>query len=189
MVASGRCVLWRQTAPRGTPRAKAWSSGPSGSLGNSSRVLRPSRHTRIRIAVTGHDPPDASLENRVGGERWRHEDQRGVGAGFGDGVHDGVEDGHTVDILPRFAGCDAGDDLGAVFAALLGVKAPFLAGDALDDDLGFGVDPDTHAAPPTAPTTFSAASAIPSPTMTSSKSRGNFSGKPKAREHCRIPIS
>ena len=47
-----------------------------------------------------------------------------------------VEDRHAVDILAGLARGDAGHDLGAVLAALLGVETALLAGDALDDDLG-----------------------------------------------------
>ena len=70
---------------------------------------------------------DHDLDARVGGledgvgRKWRrHEDQRRVGAGFGDRVLDGVEDRNAVDVLARLAGSHAGDDLGAVLAALFG---------------------------------------------------------------------
>ena len=62
------------------------------------------------------------FEDRVGGEGRRDEDHRGVGAFFLDGFGDGVEDGHAERRLAALAGRDAGDELGAVLEAVLGVK-------------------------------------------------------------------
>jgi hypothetical protein len=89
------------------------------------------------------------LEDRVGRERGRDEDGRGVGAGLPDRLLDRVEDGH----LPLEARSapprgDAGHDLGAVGQHLLRVEAAGRAGDSLDDDAGVSIDEDAHGVPP-----------------------------------------
>ncbi len=50
----------------------------------------------------------------------------------------------SLEQLPAFAGRDAGDDLGAVGEAKLGVPRAEAAGDALDQDAGLGGDEDGH---------------------------------------------
>ena len=62
------------------------------------------------------------FEDRIGGEGGRHEDHRGVGAFLLDGFEDGVEDRHAERRLAALAGRDAGDELGAVLDAVLGMK-------------------------------------------------------------------
>ena len=72
------------------------------------------------------------LENRVGRERRRHEDQRRVGAGVVDRIIDGVEDRDAVVVGAALAGAHARDDLGAVLDHQVAVELPDLA-QALDD--------------------------------------------------------
>src|ERR1700730_15452603 len=100
------------------------------------------------------------LEDGVGGERRRHVDRRGGGAGLAYGLVDGVVDGQVEMLGAAFAGRHAADHLGAVGDRLLGVERALGAGEALADDFRLGIDQDCHqAASFTALTTFSAASA------------------------------
>ncbi len=50
------------------------------------------------------------LEDAIGGEGWRDEDDGDVGAGFLDGLFDGVEDGPALVGGAAFAGGDSADD-------------------------------------------------------------------------------
>ena len=70
-----------------------------------------------------------------------NENHRDVAAGFLARFPDGVEDRHFVlKLLAAFPGRDAGDDLGAVFHALLRVKSAGAAGDALHAEAGVFID-------------------------------------------------
>ena len=97
------------------------------------------------------DPGIVCFEDRVGGERRRNEDQRAVGTGLLDRFLNGVEDGEAIDLRPPFAGSTPADEdvltrtmfLG-VRPALLRVKQPGLAGDALTNDFRVLVDEDAH---------------------------------------------
>ena len=60
----------------------------------------------------------------VGGKRRRHEDHRGVGAGFLHGVGDGVEHRPAFVRRAALAGRDAADDVGVVRGAALAWKVP-----------------------------------------------------------------
>ncbi len=75
----------------------------------------------------------------------RHEDGGGGRPGLFHRLGDGVEDGNLAfKELAALAGRDAGDDLGAVGEAELGVPGAEAAGDALDQDAGLGSDEDGH---------------------------------------------
>src|SRR5262249_2523310 len=104
------------------------------------------------------------LEDRVGGEGGRDEDDAGVRPRLGDGGRDGVEDGDPVVPLPALSGGDPGDDVRAVLDRLLGVERPLLTGQALAEQGGPRPDENGHHALPAAATAFSAASRIPSAT-------------------------
>ena len=67
----------------------------------------------------------ASAASRIGvaGDRRRHEDERGVGAGLADRLGDGVEDRDALDVGAALAGGDAGHDLGAVVPVAQAVEA------------------------------------------------------------------
>ena len=84
------------------------------------------------------------FENRIGGERWRNENHRRIGAGLLDRLFDGIKNGDPFDVLAALARRDAADHLGAVVAAAQRVKRPRVAGDALADDLGVSVNQDAH---------------------------------------------
>ena len=94
-----------------------------------------------------HDEPDAGLgrlEDRGGRRLGRDGDERRRGPGGLDGVGDGVEHRDALDVLAALAGRHAADDLGAVVAVAQAVELALAAGEALDDDLGVGVDEDRH---------------------------------------------
>ena len=89
------------------------------------------------------------LEDRVGRAGRRHEDHRRVGAGLLHRLRRRCRTrGKPFVHLAALAGRDAGDDLGAVLAHLLGVERPGAAGDALDDELGLLADEDAMATSP-----------------------------------------
>ncbi len=89
-------------------------------------------------------PGVGRFEDGVGGRRRRHEDHRDVGLGIAHRLFDGVEDRDSLDVNPTFAGGDAGDDLGAVFPALLGMEQAASAGDPLDEDFRVFIEQDGH---------------------------------------------
>jgi hypothetical protein len=80
----------------------------------------------------------------VGGKRRRDEHHGGIGAGLRDGVVDGVEDRPALVGRSAFPGRDAADDGGAVRRRLLGVKRPFAAGQALDNQTRGCIDENGH---------------------------------------------
>src|SRR5690606_16698112 len=88
------------------------------------------------------------LDDRVLGELLRDEDDRHVGAGLLDGVLDGAEDRYLgaveVDAGAGLAGVHTADDVGARRQHALGVLLALGAGHALDDDLGFLGEEDSH---------------------------------------------
>ena len=84
------------------------------------------------------------LEDRVGGKGRGHVDDAGVGAGGGFGLGDGVEDREAEMDLPALPRRDAADHLRAVLDGLLGMERAVLAGKALADDAGIGIDEDGH---------------------------------------------
>src|SRR5690606_11545787 len=116
------------------------------------------------------------LDDRVLRERGRDEGDRHVGAGLLDGLGDRAEDGQLdvvavgVDVLDRragLAGVDAADDVGAGLEHEGGVLRALTARDALDDDLGVGVQIDRHVFVPYAFASSAALSAAPSMVSTS----------------------
>jgi hypothetical protein len=84
------------------------------------------------------------LENRIGGERWRHEDHRGVGAGGVAGFSHRVEHRQTSDLFTTLAWSDAADHSCAVVEAATGVELTDLASDALADHASVAIDDDAH---------------------------------------------
>ena len=95
-----------------------------------------------------HHELDAGIgrfEDRVGGERRRHVDHAGGGAGLLDGIRHRVEHRQVEVLFAATARRDAADHLGAVLDALLGVKGALLAGEALADHAGVLVDENAHA--------------------------------------------
>jgi hypothetical protein len=89
-----------------------------------------------------------ALEDGIAGERGRDEHGAGGGAGLFRGLGHSVEDGHllsaVLEALAALAGRDAGDDLRAVIDGELRVPRAEAAGDALDEDLGVGLNEDGH---------------------------------------------
>ena len=96
-------------------------------------------HTMKRDAGRG------GLEDRRRRGLGRHGDERRGRAGGGDRVGDGVEHRDALDVLAALARRDAADDLRAVGPVAQAVVLALPAGEALDDDLGVGVDEDGHA--------------------------------------------
>ena len=91
------------------------------------------------------DPGVGGFEDRVGGERRRHEDHRRVGAGLLDRIGAGVKHRHAQGRSSPLARGHPADQVRAIVAALLGVKRPRLAGDPLADQPGVLVNQDAHA--------------------------------------------
>ena len=91
-------------------------------------------------------PMPASAASRIASAQngGRDKDQRTVRPGFRDGLLDRVEHGKAVDLGSAFARRDAPDHRRAVRPALLAVKEPSLAGDALADDSRVLVDQNAH---------------------------------------------
>src|SRR5664280_1133157 len=73
-----------------------------------------------------------------------HEPDRDVGPGFGDRLLHGTEHRDAVNIRPRLARVDAGDDVGPGGHHPPGVLGAFGAGDALDEDLAVRVEKGRH---------------------------------------------
>ncbi len=84
------------------------------------------------------------FQDRVGREGGRHVDGRRGGAGLRLGFGDGVEHRQFQVGRATLAGRDAADHLGAVGNGLAGVEGALGAGDALADDLGFGINQNGH---------------------------------------------
>ena len=106
------------------------------------------QHVQHRNAFgDADDDLDAGVrrfQDRVGGERGRHVDHRGVRAGLPHRVAHGVEHRQAQMRLPALARRDAADHLRAVGNRLFGMEGALLAGEALADDLGVFVDEDAH---------------------------------------------
>src|SRR5207237_6247390 len=79
-------------------------------------------------ADDGADTGVHRLVNRVGGESWRHEHHRGVGAALRHGLGNGVEYRHSIDVLSALARGHAGHQVGAVVAVSQRVEAALAAG-------------------------------------------------------------
>ena len=92
------------------------------------------------------DPRVDRLVHRVGGERRRHEDHRGVRAGLGHRRGHGVEDRDPLDVLAALARRDACDDVRAVRTVSEPVESPLRAGEALHDEARLRIDEDRHQA-------------------------------------------
>ena len=96
---------------------------------------------------------DADDERRLGVDRFadrvrragrRHIDHARVGAGFLPRFGDRVEDRQAEMDRAALAGRHAAHELGPVGHRLLGMERAVLAGEALGDDLGVGVDENGH---------------------------------------------
>ena len=96
------------------------------------------------MQTTTRDAGVGRLHHRVGGKRRRHEDHRRVGSGLFDRVTHRVEDRPALVRRAALTRGDAADDGGAVGGGLLGVKGPFAAGQALDEQAGVSVDENSH---------------------------------------------
>ncbi len=107
-----------------------------------------SHHVVDRNALgDAHHQLDAGigrLEDGVGGERRRHIDDAGGGAGLSDGIGHGVEHRQVQVFFTATAGRDAADHLRAVLDALFGMERALLAGEALADHAGVLVDENAH---------------------------------------------
>ena len=84
------------------------------------------------------------FHDRVRGERWRHEDNRGVSAGFPHSFVDRVENGPAFVGGTAFAGRNSADNLRAVLRTSLGVKCAFASRQSLHDHAGRFVYKNTH---------------------------------------------
>lgn len=80
------------------------------------------------------------LFNGGGGGGGRDEDDGGICGGLGAGLFDSGEDGAIQMGLTGALRVGAADDIGAVRNGLLGVEGALLAGEALEEDAGGGVD-------------------------------------------------
>src|SRR5690606_31088034 len=114
------------------------------------------RHVEDRDALRDRDdeldPGVRGLEDRVGRERGWNVDDGGVRAGLGDGAVHGIEDRHlhavrSLERLPALAGCDTGDDGGAVLDHLPCVERAIPARDPLHDQPCAFVSKDRHDQP------------------------------------------
>ena len=128
---------------RGRPVTGARARAQSGDVmigleGVADRNAFGDAHDQAHAGVRGFD-------DRVGGERRRNVDHRGVGARLHHRLGDAVEDRHAVHLLPALAGRDAGHDLRAVAHHLLGVERTVATGDALHQQARAPVDQDAHA--------------------------------------------
>ena len=107
-------------------------------------------HVEHRNALGDRDdqrhPGLDRLDNRGGGELWRHINHARVRPGRLARLGDGVEHRQPEMRLPAFSGRYSGDHLRAVIERLLGVERASFAGHPLGDDLGVAVDEDGHAA-------------------------------------------
>src|SRR5256884_4272675 len=117
----------------------------------------------VRDGYDQADPRVRGLHDGVGAERRGDEDEARHGAGVRHRFFRCVEHGPAEMGGAALAGGDAAHDVGAVGDHFLRVERPLVAREALDDDAGFLVEQDTHAAPARAAsraaTTCSAASA------------------------------
>src|SRR4029077_7254012 len=106
-----------------------------------------------------------SFQNGVGGKWWWDKNDGSIRLGRANRLGHGVEYGHVEMLRSAFAWCDACDDLRAVLQHLLGMKAAFAAGEALDDNARALINKNTHRPPPASFTTFSAPSFMLSATV------------------------
>ena len=73
------------------------------------------------------------FQDRIGSERRRHKDHRGVSAHFLDGLVAGVENGQVANGLSAFAGRHTADHVRAVLETTVRVELTDAAGDTLAD--------------------------------------------------------
>ena len=94
------------------------------------------------------EPGVDTLQDRVGGERRGHEDGGHGRAGGRSSLGNRIEDRNLVILmleeLAALARGDSGDDLRAVVERELRMAGAERAGDALDENLGFGSDENGH---------------------------------------------
>ena len=123
--------------------------GPDQPRGGAGEHRLHAHHVVDRNALgDAHDQLDAGIgrfEDRVGGERRRHVDHAGRGAGLAHRVVHGIEHRQAQVLLAAAPGRHAADQLGAVGERLLGMEGALLAGEALADDPGVLVDQNAHA--------------------------------------------
>ncbi len=148
-----------------------------GQFGPISRVGRPLKkrtgphHVRggnaFRDAHHQRNAGFGGLHDRVARERRRNEDHGRIRARLLHRIGHGIENRQPEMRLTAFARSDAAHDLGAVVDGGLRVEAGFAAREALEDHARVLIHQHAHAATPapTARTTFSAASFIPSATV------------------------
>ncbi len=84
------------------------------------------------------------LQDGVAGERRRDVDHRRIGAGFFDRLGHGVEDRQGQVLGAALARRHPADHAGAVGNGLFGMERSLGAGKALADDLGVGIDENSH---------------------------------------------
>src|SRR5262249_4720870 len=84
------------------------------------------------------------FQDRVGGVRRWHEEQRGISPGLGHRLGDRVEDRPIEMGGPALARRHAGHDVGAIGDGIRSVKGRLLAGETLDQDLSGLVDENGH---------------------------------------------
>src|SRR3954447_4605172 len=123
------------------------------------------------------DPGVGGLEDRVRGERRRHEDHRAVRARLRNAVVEGVEDGHALDVLTALTRCHPTDEIGAVGLVVQPVEAALTAGQARDCQLRALVDQDAHRE---SSTTFAAAPSIVVSTFTFGRFASASSRRPSS---------
>ena len=96
-------------------------------------------------------PASAASMDRIGGERRRHEDDRGVGAGFLDRLGDGVEDRHAGDFCPPLPGVTPATTFVPYSTICVAWKRALAPGDALDEQARVFVDKNAHVVLPPLP--------------------------------------
>ena len=126
----------------------AWAVGADeGGLRALQRALDP-RHVEDRNALgDAHDERGLGVDrlaDRVRRARRGHVDHARVGARLLPRLGDRVEDGEAKMDRAALARRHAAHEPGAVSHRLLGMESAVLAGEALGDDLGVGVDEDGH---------------------------------------------
>ena len=107
-------------------------------------------HVQDRNAFgDGDDQRDLGIdgfEDGVGGKWRRHIDDSGIGSGLLLGVPHGIENRQPHMRGPALARRHTANHPRAIGNRLLGMKRPIIAGNALADDLGRGVDENGHEA-------------------------------------------
>ncbi len=93
------------------------------------------------------DQPDAGIrcfKDRVRRKRRWHVDHADIGVSLVNGIADGIENRHAEVLLTTASRCHTGNDLRAVFNALLSVKRSLVTGDALAENFALFVNKNAH---------------------------------------------